>query len=73
MKPGEDMVEKGDHIGNSGNSGDTSDGKPYGPHLHYETRDKNGGKYPDNVTQPKQEDLDYLDKQFIDRYDCITK
>jgi murein DD-endopeptidase MepM/ murein hydrolase activator NlpD len=67
------MVEKGDHIGNSGNSGDTSDGKPYGPHLHYETRDKNGGKYPDNVTQPKQEDLDYLDKQFIDRYDCITK
>jgi len=71
LKPGEDMVEKGDHIGNSGNSGDTSDGKPYAPHLHYETRDsKIPGNWKDKVVDPKQEDLDYLDKQFIDLLGC---
>ncbi len=75
LEPYKDYVNKGDVIGNSGNSGQASNGKPYKPHLHYETRDKN--KYgrgedgwKDAVTQPKQEDLDYLDKHFIDLLGC---
>ena len=69
LKEGE-AVKKGETIGYSGNTGSPDPNNPYGPHVHYETRDKNGGKYPDNVTQPKQEDIDYLDKHFTDIRGC---
>ena len=68
-------VTQGQEVGLSGNSGKTSDGVPYNPHVHYETRDKS--KYgpgedgwKEGVTEPKQEDLDYLDKQFTDIHGC---
>lgn len=69
LKPGT-PVNKGDIVGSSGNTGKTGDGKSYTPHVHYETRKKGVGDYPDNVTQPKQEDLDYLDKHFTDLRGC---
>ena len=69
LKPGT-PVNKGEQIGLSGNTGRTGDGLDYKPHVHYETRKRGGGIYPENVTNPKQEDLDYLDKHFIDLLRC---